>query len=408
MNDFKKYFPFYENTVDLVYFDTSATSLKVNQVISAELDYMIKNGTNPHAIDYKKGYEGLQIIEETRELLKQYISASRKEEIVFTSGTTHSINLLAKGLEKIFNESDEILVTELEHSANLLPWIAIANKTKAKVHKLTLNDDFTIDIDSLKKLVNENTKLVTFASVSNTVGSKNNIKLITKVIKKINPNTLVHVDAAQSIGHMRIDVKDLNIDFMSWSAHKMYGPFGVGCLYGKYELLDSLEPLFYGGGMSLKIEQNLVDYTLTSLPEKLEAGTPNISGIVGYKAAIEFVNKIGIDTIEKHELELKKYFIDKIQEKNLNHLIEFYNLHNNAPIVLFNVKGVNPQDITNYLDEKFNIMVRGGANCARRIEGVINTKIAIRASFGINNNKAEIDKFVEALTTVDNFLDALF
>ncbi|ATZ21466.1 aminotransferase class V-fold PLP-dependent enzyme [Mesoplasma tabanidae] len=408
MKEIKKHFPFYDNESDLIYFDSSATSLKIKEVIDAEIKYLNENGTNPHAVDYKKGFEALEIINQARSLTKEFINAKKAEEIIFTSGTTHSINLLANGLKKIINKDDEILVTELEHSANLLPWISLANSVGAKVKKIELNKDFTINIESLKNQLNKKTKLVTFASISNTVGAKNNIKLITKVIKEFNNNIIVHIDAAQSIGHMKSDVTDWNIDFMSWSAHKMYGPFGVGFLYGKYHLLNDLEPLFYGGGMSLKIEEDLVKYTLATLPEKLEGGTPNISAIAGVIESIKFINSIGLNEIENYEVNLKKYFNKKVKENNLENHITFYNLDVESSIILFNVKGVNPQDITNFLDHKYNILVRGGANCARRIEGVIKTKIAIRASFGINNDKAEIDKFIEALKNTNSFLDVLF
>ncbi|AVN60267.1 aminotransferase [Mesoplasma entomophilum] len=408
MKDLKKCFPFYDKQSNLIYFDSSATSLKIKKVIDAEIQFLTENGTNPHAVDYKKGYEALELIDRARQLTKEFINAKKPEEIIFTSGTTHSINLLANGLKKIIKKGDEIIVTELEHSANLLPWIVLAKSNGAKVKKVDLNDDFSIDVKGLKKILTNKTKIVSFASISNTIGAKNDIKLITKVIKDFNKDIIVHVDAAQSIGHIRTDVTDLNIDFMSWSAHKMYGPFGLGCLYGKYDLLNQLEPLFYGGGMSLKIESDLINYSLATLPEKLEGGTPNISAIAGFIESIKFVNLIGLENIEKYELELKKYFVDKVKENNLEKHIIFYNLDIKTPIILFNVKGVNPQDITNFLDDKYNILVRGGANCARRIEGVINTKIAIRASFGINNNKAEIDKFIEALKNTNSFLDVLF
>ncbi|WP_106078839.1 aminotransferase class V-fold PLP-dependent enzyme [Mesoplasma coleopterae] len=408
MKNFKKYFPFYDKQSNLIYFDSSATSLKLKKVIEAEMKFLNENGSNPHAVDYKKGFEAFEIIKNARQLTQEFINAKKANEIIFTSGTTHSINLLANGLKKIIKKDDEILVTELEHSANLLPWIALANSIGAKIKKIKLNEDFTIDQEALKLQLSDKTKIVSFASVYNTVGAKNDVKLITNVIKEFNNNIIVHVDAAQSIGHTKNDVTDSNIDFMSWSFHKMYGPFGVGCLYGKYELLNQLEPLFYGGGMSLKIEENLIDYSLSSLPEKLEGGTPNISAIAGVIESIKFINSIGLDQIEEHELTLKDYFKIKVKENNLNDHITFYNLDTKSPIILFNVKGVNPQDITNFLDEKYNVLVRGGANCARRIEGVIGTKIAIRASFGINNNKAEIDQFIEALKNTNSFLDVLF
>lgn len=403
----KQMFPFIVNNPKIIYLDSAATSLKLIDVIESEKIFLTYNGMNPHAVDYEKGYETYERINQIRSKVMSYINAYRKEEIIFTSGTTHSINLLANGLDFKIEKDDEILLTELEHSANMLPWINLANNCQAFVKKIKLNEDFSINMKWLEDNISSKTKIITLSHMTNTIGNVNDIKKICGLVKKINSKTIIHVDCAQSIAHEQIDVKTLNADFISWSAHKMYGPFGLGVLWGRFELLNQLKPIFYGGGMSLKIHENLITYTLNELPEKLEGGTPNVSAILAFEKAIDFVNKIGINIIKAHEKGLKHYFIDQVNNSNLKTKIVFYNLNNDSPIILFNVNGVNPQDITSFLDKKYNISVRGGANCARRIEGVIKTQIAIRASLGIYNTKSDIDTLIMALKDCDNFLETI-
>ncbi|WP_434323486.1 aminotransferase class V-fold PLP-dependent enzyme [Mycoplasma capricolum] len=412
MNDrftkIRQQFPLLKNHPNLIYFDNGATTLKPNSVIDAEINYLKNISTNPHSTDYKIGFQALEILNETRKTVKQFINANKESEIVFTSGTTQSINMIAKGLVNLINKDDEILITSLEHSSNLVPWIWLKNKTNAIIKNLKLTDEFGIDLSKLEKLITNKTKIVSFAHISNTTGYINDVKKIIKKIRSINKNVIIVVDVAQSIAHFKVDVKDWDVDFIAFSAHKMYGPFGVGILYGKYELLDKLEPLNLGGGSSLAVSKDFTSYTLKTLPEKLEAGTLNISAISAFKKAIEFILDIGINDIHLYEAELKKYVVKQIKNNNLESKITFYNLNNDSPLLIFNVNQINAQDIASFLDVKYNITSRSGSHCARRLEDVINTNSSLRISFAIYNTKAEIDQLILALNNTEKFLDIYF
>ncbi|WFQ90172.1 aminotransferase class V-fold PLP-dependent enzyme [Mycoplasma feriruminatoris] len=412
MNDeflkLRKQFPLLKNYPNLIYFDNGATTLKPNTVINAEINYLKNISTNPHSTDYKIGYKALEVLNNTREIVKKFINANKTSEIVFTSGTTQSINMIAKGLVNLINKDDEILITSLEHSSNLVPWIWLKQKTNAVIKNLELNDEFGIDINKLDQIITSKTKIVSFAHMSNTTGYTNDVKKIVQKIRSINKNVIIVVDVAQSIAHFKVDVIDWDVDFIAFSAHKMYGPFGIGILYGKYEWLDKLEPLNLGGGSSLAISKDFSSYTLKTLPEKLEAGTLNISAICSFKKAIEFILKIGIDKIHSYEASLKQYVVKKIKENHLDKKITFYNLNNNSPLLLFNVNQINAQDISTFLDVKYNITSRSGAHCVRRLEDVIHIKTALRISFAIYNTKSEIDQLILALKNTDKFLDIYF
>ncbi|PTD31373.1 aminotransferase class V-fold PLP-dependent enzyme [Mycoplasma leachii] len=412
MNDqfekIKKQFPLLKKHPNLIYFDNGATTLKPNSVINAQTNYLKNISTNPHSSDYKIGYQSLEILNNTRELVKNFINANHTSEIIFTSGTTQSINMIAKGLINLINQDDEILITSLEHSSNLVPWIWLKQKTNATIKNLELTNDFGIDINKLDQLITPKTKIVSFAHISNTTGYINNVKKIIQKIRSINQNVIIVVDVAQSIAHFKVDVKDWDVDFIAFSAHKMYGPFGVGILYGKYQLLDKLEPLNLGGGSSLTISKDFTSYTLKSLPEKLEVGTLNISNIYGFKKAIKFILKIGINNIHLYETKLKQYTRQQIKANHLENKITFYNLNNDSPLLLFNVNQINAQDISSFLDVKYNITSRSGAHCVRRLEDVIHIKSALRISFAIYNTTDEIDKLIDALKNTDKFLDIYF
>lgn len=269
---------------------------------------------------------------------------------------------------------------------------------------MPLKPNFQIDEKQLAQLITKKTKVLSFASISNTIGVKNDVSTITRTAKAINPNLVVCVDAAQSIGHEKIDVQAWGVDFLAFSAHKMYGPFGVGVLYGRLPLLEALEPLTYGGGMSLSVNLTDLTYQSTTLPARLEAGTPNIAGIYAFSKAIDFINEIGLDQIESYERDLKAYARAAISKAKLPKQIVFYNLDNEAPMLLFNIKGINPQDIASYLSHDYQISVRSGAMCAR-LTDQLGFKTSLRASFGIYNSPIEIDRLIKALQNVDHFLD---
>ncbi|WP_026389121.1 aminotransferase class V-fold PLP-dependent enzyme [[Acholeplasma] multilocale] len=404
----RDHFPVLKNNKGLIYFDNGATTLKPSSVIDAEVKYLEFNGANPHTNDYDNAYLSNEIISNTRTKIANLIGAKNNREIIFTSGTTFSLNQAAFGLKSLIEKDDEIFVTNLEHSSNLLPWINVANQQKAVVKNLILTDDNTIDIDQIKNQITPKTKVVAFAHVSNTIGAENDVESIVKEIRKVNEKVIIVVDAAQSVAHTKIDVTSWDIDLLAFSAHKMYGPFGLGVLWGKAELLNQMEPIIFGGGMSAKIEENLVDYTLSPIPDKFEGGTPNISSIAAFEKAVDFLLEIGVENIKNHEKNLKKYAIQQIEKFNLNETIDFYNLDNDSPILMLNVKGINPQDIATFLDSKYKIATRSGSHCARRVVDSVGVKVSLRISFAIYNTKEEIDILIEALSKSENFLDAIF
>ncbi|WP_031543394.1 aminotransferase class V-fold PLP-dependent enzyme [Mesoplasma photuris] len=408
MKDLRNEFPVLKTQPNLIYFDNGATTLKHENVISAEMDYLINNGANPHTNDFKNAYLSNQLIDSARTKVAEFINAKNVNEVIFTPGTTQSINQIAFGLINEFKKGDQIVVTNLEHSANLLPWIKVAKDRGITIKNADLNPDFSININQLKNVINQNTKVFAFAHISNTIGVENDVKEIVKEVRKINKNVIIVLDAAQSIAHTKVDVQEFDVDFLAFSAHKMYGPFGLGILWGKYEILNRLEPLIYGGGMSDKIDDNLIDYTLYDLPMKLEGGTPNISAIASIIPAINFLSEVGINNIKNHEMMLKNYFIKRVKEENLANKIEFYSLNNTGSLITFNVNDINPQDIATFLDNKYNIASRSGSHCARRISDSIKTKIALRISLGVYNTIEEIEVLITALKNSENFLDAIF
>ena len=387
-----------------IYFDSSATALKPLVVSEAEQFYYEHINANPHSVDYQNAYQSNQILSQTRKQVQAFINAQSEQEIIFTSGASFGLNQIAFGLRDYLNPGDEIFISALEHSSNLVPWWVLAQEKQLVIKEIPLTKTFAVDLDQLSKMITPKTKVVSFAGVSNTIGISNDVKKITSAIKQANPQTLVCVDGAQSVGHQKTDVQAWGVDFFTFSAHKMYGPFGVGVLYGNLKVLETLKPLVFGGGMSEEVVIEPLKYQLAPLPERLEAGTPNIAGIYAFGKALDFINEIGIETIHDHELDLKKYAQAKIKAANLSSDLVFYNLENDAPMLLFNLKGVNPQDIASFLAHDYHISVRSGAMCARLTAG-LGFKISVRVSFGIYNTYQEIDKLVTGLKNIEHFLD---
>ncbi|QGS52190.1 aminotransferase class V-fold PLP-dependent enzyme [Spiroplasma tabanidicola] len=401
---YKKHFPYFYFNKDDIYFDSAATALKPKQVLDAEYEYNVKIAANTHNNLFKNAYIANEMLIETRKKVANFIGTSNYEQIIFTSGTTHSLNQVAFGLKKVLKKDDEILLTILEHSSNLLPWKILEEQIGIKINFLDLNSDGTIDVDNIKNKINKNTKIVSFANVSNTMGSLNDVKKITSIIKSINENIIVIVDGAQSVSHIKSNVNDWNIDFFCFSAHKMFGPFGLGVLWGKKQLLESLDPIMYGGGNNSSIEYE--KYILAKVPYKFEAGTLNLSAIAGLKAAIDFIEEHNIENINNYLRDLKKYFIANINKIELEKF-EFYNINNHEPIILFNLKNVNAQDFGSFLNKKYNILVRTGKHCARLAKHLIDSESTIRISLSIYNNKEDIDKLIIALQDADSWIDEL-
>lgn len=393
--DFKKDFPMMNK--DIIYFDNGATTLKPNTVIDEISNYYRNYSANAHRGDYDISRIVDEKYENTRNKVAEFINADSASEIVFTSGATESLNLAIKGfLTNYLKAGDEILTTKEEHASIILPLFDVSKRTGARINYIDLNDDLTVTIENVKKAITKNTKVIALAHVTNVIGDIRPIKEITSLAHKL--GILVIVDGAQSVPHEKIDVKDLDVDFLAFSAHKMLGPTGVGVLYGKYKYLDKVKPLNVGGGMNASFD-SLMNVEYKELPHRLEAGTPNISGVIAFSKAIDYINELGIDNIHKYEVDLKKYMVDKMTKLNN---ITIYNKDIPNGIVTFNVNDVFSQDVAAYLNKK-NVCIRVGSHCAKILSEVLGVKNTCRASLYFYNTKEEVDKFIELLAN-DNIL----
>lgn len=377
---------------NFIYFDSAATSFKPNSVVNSIVDYYTNYTANAHRGDYDISFEVDTKYEGVRNKVQRFINARKREEIVFTSGATQSLNMIAKGFfEDYLKDGDEVLLTKAEHASNVLPWFEIKKDIKIKYIEL---DNGIITMENVRKSITPNTKVISIAHVTNVLGDKRPVKEITEYAHR--NNILVVLDAAQSIPHMKVDVTDLDVDFLAFSGHKMCGPTGIGVLYGKYDLLDKMNPQNVGGGMNNEFESNMT-YKYKRAPYKFEAGTPNIAGVIGLGSAIDYINKVGIDNIENHVLSLRKYAIDKMEKlKN----IEIYNKDINTSTIVFNVKGVHSQDTATYLN-KHGICVRAGNHCAKILKDEIKVTNTCRVSIYLYNTKEDVDALVKALDNDD-------
>lgn len=386
---------------NLIYFDNSATSLKPKCVIDKMVEYYSKYTSNIHRGDYNNAIRTNKEYDETRDVVKDFIHAKNSDEIVFTSGTTDSMNTIVFGYFKnILNKDDEVLITKSEHASNVLPWFVLEKMGKCTVKYIPLNENHEVTLDNVKSSITKNTKVISIAHVSNVIGDVRDIEGIGAIAKE--NNLYFVVDAAQSVSHINIDVVKSNVSFLAFSGHKMCGPTGVGVLYGKSEYLKDLVPLKYGGGMNESFESDKC-YVLKSYPTNLEAGTPPIAEVIGLKEAINYITSIGVDNIHKHELELKKYLISKIE--NMDNII-IYNKNSKSGIVTFNIKDVFAQDTSIYLNT-YGIAIRAGNHCAKILKDEIDIKNTCRISFYIYNTFEEVDKLVEALKNSDKLYDVV-
>lgn len=398
-------FPMYRNKTlmqgkPLVWLDNASTTFKPDCVIKAVSDYLSIETSNSHRGDYDLCHNLDVKVQETRDMVASFIGAS-SNEIVFTSGATGSLNTIAYGYGlRHFKEGDEILISEEEHASNVLPWFEIARLTGAKVKFIPL-DNGRITIQNLSKSITNQTKLVSLADVGNVLGYYVPMKEIIKVCHE--KGILVSVDGAQSVPHRKTDVKDLDCDFLSFSGHKMCGPTGIGVLYGKYDLLKDMNPFETGGGMNLKFN-NACEVTYYEPPTKFEAGTQNLEGILGLGAAIKYLQNIGMEEIQAHEIELKKYAVSVL--KNTPNAI-LYNADSEAGIVSFNIDGVFSQDAATFLNSR-GIAVRSGHHCAKMLDKVLGTLATLRASFYFYTSKEDIDELADAIAHGKEFLDAYF
>ena len=405
VKNIKKDFPIFKKHENdekpLIYLDNAATTFKPQAVIDACSKYYIEDGANAHRGDYDLAYHVDKEVEKCRAHLASFLNCFSRE-IVFTSGTSMSMNLVAYGYGvKYLKEGDEILLTEAEHASNVLPWFKVSELTKAKINYIPLDEDGRCTPKALKKVITKNTKVVSIAQVTNVLGFKIDIKEMAKITHEY--GAILVCDAAQSAPHMKIDVKDLDCDFLCLSAHKMLGPTGIGALYGKFDLLKKMDPFMMGGGDNARFDM-CGNVAYLEPPAKFEAGTMNISAIYGFDAALTYLENIGLENIEKHEKELRNYAISKLKE--LDNVI-IYNEKADAGIITLNVKGVFPQDEASYLNSK-GICVRSGEHCAKLLKDRLKTVGTIRVSFYLYNDKDDIDALCNALKNGGNFLDAFF
>lgn len=354
-------------------------------------DYYNNYSANAHRGDYAMSLKVDEAYEKTRFLVSKFINCECGE-VIFTNNTTDALNKIILGyFEDYLNDEDEVLITRSEHASLVLPWFELAKRKKIKIKYIELTDNHHVTLENLKKSVNKNTKVISLAHITNVIGDIRPIKEIVE-FAHLN-NILVILDGAQSVAHMKVDVKYLDVDFLAFSAHKMCGPTGVGVLYGKYKLLQDMKPLIVGGGMNGSFDEN-GDVLYNEQPYLYEAGTPNIAGIIGYGKVLEYLNEIGMDNIQKYETELKEYAISKLSE--IKDII-IYNKDSKSGIIAFNMKDVFAQDLAIYLD-KYNICVRAGNHCAKILKNEINIKNTCRISLYFYNTKEEIDYLVKVLS----------
>ena len=370
---------------DLIYLDNGATTFKPKCVLEAMNDYYENYSANAHRGDYSISYKVDVAYENARVKVAKFINAEI-DEVVFTSGATESLNVIATGFfSNLLEEGDEIIISDAEHASNVLPWFRLANKLGAVIKYVPLDANLHVTLENIKSIVTPRSKVISLAGITNVVGDVRPIKEICKFAHQ--NNMFVVCDGAQSVPHTKTDVKDLDVDFLAFSGHKMCGPTGVGVLYGKKELLESVEPLSLGGGMNESFDSEKEIY-LKDLPQRLEAGTPNIAGVIGLGAAVDYLDKIGMDTISIYEQKLKKYMMDKLEKIPY---IQIVNEEADSGIVAFNVEGIFSQDVAYYLN-KYNICVRAGNHCAKILKKAIGVKNTIRVSLYFYNTKEEIMK----------------
>ena len=386
---YREEFPILENGI--IYFDSSATALKPKCMVDAISDYYLNYSANVHRGDYNLSLKTDQMYEESREKVKSFINAPSKKNIVFTSGTTDSINKAVFGFfEYKLKKDDEVLLTSSEHASNILPWFELQDKIEIKVKYIPLNKEKKVTLENVISSITPKTKVISLAAITNVIGDIRPIKEITKYAHE--HGIIVLVDAAQSIMHEKTDVIETGVDFLAFSAHKMGGPTGLGVLYVANRYLEEIKPIIFGGGMNASFEMDGTR-VYDEMPALLEAGTTNIAGVIGLGATIDFINKIGLDNIINYERDLRNYLISEL--KKIDN-IKIYNESSESAIVSFNYSDIFAQDLAIYLN-KYDICVRAGNHCAKILKNAINVKNTCRISLSYYNTKEEIDKLINAL-----------
>lgn len=395
-------FPVLKRTINdkpLVYLDSAATTQKPNQVIDAIADNYRHNYANVHRGVYTLSAEATDLYEGTRSAVAKFIGAPSTKEIIFTRNTTESINLIAYswGLSNL-KAGDEILLTEMEHHSNLVPWYMIAKRTGAIVRHMPLRADYTLDLSAGLDMINPQTKIVSVSHTSNVLGVINPIAEIAERARK--QGAIVVVDAAQGVPHSKVDISRMDIDFLAFSAHKMLGPSGVGVLYGREELLDKMEPFMGGGDMISSV--TLEGATWNELPWKFEAGTPNIADVIGFRAAIEYLEKLGMDNVRKHEIELTEYALERMKEVKDFTIFGPQDAESRAGVISFVQEGVHPHDLATILDRE-GIAIRAGHHCAQPLMEILGQTATARASFYVHNDRHDVDALMAGLSCAGRF-----
>ena len=401
IHEIRKEFPIFENmksgeVLPFAYLDNAATSQRPKCVIDAEMKLYEKHNANPLRGSYPLSVEATDIYENARKSVRKFINADSSSEIVFTRNTSESINLVAYsyGLSYV-GEGDEVLVSIMEHHSNLLPWQMVTRKTGAKLKFIECENDGSVDLEKIKALINEKTKIVAITHVSNVLGYENPVKEIAKLAHE--KGAVIVVDGAQSTPHIKIDVKEMDVDFFAFSGHKMFGPMGIGVLYGKEEILDKMPPFLTGGEMIDSVSR--YDAVYAELPHKFEAGTVNAAGAAGLDAAIKFMNKIGYEYMQERELMLTKRALDGMIK--IPHITVYGSdkAKNHTGILTFKIDDVHPHDVSEVLIAD-GIAVRAGHHCAQPLLQYLGVNSTTRASFMFYNTEEEIDRFLESIATV--------
>lgn len=391
-----------ENNQRLVYLDNAATTQKPNVVIDAVMDYYTNSNANPHRGVYELAAKATDIYENGRDKVAKFINSKSPNNIIFTKNTTEALNLLAYSYAgNNIDKGDEILITISEHHANLIPWQMVAKEKGAILKYIYLNDDGIYSQEEIDSKISDRTKIVSVASVSNVLGTRNPVEYLIKKAHEV--GAVAIVDAAQSVAHTKTDVQALDADFLVFSGHKMYAPMGVGVLYGKSKLLNSMPPFLTGGDMIIAVHEQ--ESSFAKAPSGFEAGTQDVGGVAGLSAAIDYINSIGLDKIEKHELKLTKYAMEKF--KQLDYVKVYGNTSNielRNGIISFNIGDIHPHDVATIMDLS-GVTIRAGHHCAQPLMEFFNIHSCCRASFGVYNNEKDVDALIEAIETVRRTFD---
>ncbi len=383
-----------------IYFNNASTTFKPYAVLDNTKNFYTNHNSNLNRGIDSLAYYATNMFEESRKTVAKFINAF-SNEIIFTRGTTDSINMVARSIEDLINEGDEIIVSIIEHHSNFVPWQKLAIRKKAKFIVLDVDSNGLVDLVNLENNMSNKTKIVALNHVSNTFGGRNNIKEISKIVHKY--NALLLIDGAQGITNEKVDVKEMDIDFYAFSSHKLYGPMGVGVLYGKKEILDSLEPPYYGGEMVGSV--TISNTTYKDTPYKFEAGTMMVPGVLGLSTSIEYINNIGFDKIHSYIKDLRSYLVFNL--KQIDNIQIYNELNTDSSIVLFNIKGIHSHDIGSLLD-KYNIIVRAGHHCAEPFMNYLKVDSTVRISLSFYNTKQEVDLLINVLKKAGDFINELF